>query len=349
MLLCLLPLLAAVSGYSGTCRELPESYYTPGLVATDYKFVSPWDRKWWEHTKIEFDFDNANKFQDFVINDETYVLLHFREGYFAGSGYNEIHMLNVHYPVNQPDSSSKNGCTDCTTYTGLLGSLAGADGWGWTENTVLWFELEDSESGRDMNVGSVGSQYLEWEWERQWGLEDPQCNGCPYGGGWLCCLEKIEVCQGISPTVSGLSVGNVAMATAVPLSAEEGENVHYMFIYDSSSSSFPGPTKTLNMAFSGSIPVDTDSYIQASFDGEFVLTDYQYHLDSMDREDPSMNVYNFHFDGEYDTWYMQFELTYTGSDWHAPKVQWMSIVNPAESYVWPTVPTTPEGMVISNP
>ena len=206
-----------MSGYSGTCRTLPESTFNVNNEFYDVSFP-----KRSEKTRIDFDFDNDNKFQDFVVNDETYVLLTFSFINFDGSG----DLTTVSHPVNQPGSSSANGCTDCTT---------SQDGWGWTESQVLWLELEDDESGRDINYGSAGSQYIEIHFKdtSMW-LEDSCTNtiASDFSSG-MGCLRSIELCQGISPTITGYSPGNVAlshMPAAVPLSAVEGENVHYTAI-----------------------------------------------------------------------------------------------------------------------
>ena len=377
MLLCLLPLLAAVSGYTGTCRELPASYYTPDVIDFEWKFNGDfWDMPHWEHVKIDFDFNNANKFEDFVINDETYVLLHFTEGVIGGGqvggwggdfGYNPLVMDTVYDPIDEWLVWPSGGCEDCLFMSGLMGPISNPghpNGWGWTEMNVLYFELKNGASG--------GNPTLEWEWEMHFDIEDDMCWGCDFEDGWLCCLEKIEICQGIkypNPTVSGLSPGNVAIPQSeyvvVPLSAVEGENVHYTAITGHRRSLSNAPptlealppitTQTLQMAFSGTTPVNTDSYIQAGFDGEFVEETIFSPMASMDREDPSMNVYNFHFDGEYcvhelctgaNEWYMNFMIIFDGSDWHAPKVQWISLVNPAESQAPPAV--APSCMYLSR-
>ena len=328
-MLLLLPLLTAVS-VSAICQVLPESYYTITLES-DWRYPE----KTVKH-KIEFDFDNDNKFQDFVVNDETYVLVR-----LTGQGIYSHSSVIVYHPVNEPGSSSSNGCLGCTgwLHSGQYGALPNADGYGWISEKTIWFELEDVESGRDLNSGSEGSQYLEFDIVDIAASIETTCSGC---------FNHIKICQAVSPTITGYSPGNVAISqnSSIPLSAVEGENVHYTAI--------TRQTKTLQMAFSGTHAVDTNSYIQAGFDGELAESSIFSPMASMDREDLSMNVYNFHFDGEYcvyesctaaNEWYMNFMITYTGSDWHAPKVQWISLVNPAESQAPPTVaPTTSDGM-----
>ena len=326
MLLSFSALLTAVSGYAGVCRDLDPSTYILGMVTS-------WGDG--EQPKIEFDWDNDNKFQDFVANDETYLLFHFSQDLALIS-----HTINQFYPINQNGGDHFDGCTDCP---GMLvgGAGNGAGGFGWTENNVLWFEMEDNESGRDLNTGSQSNQYMEWQFLAKAG------GGCAWAFGfhWIGCLTKIQMCQGISPTQTGTVAGNVPYDPS-PIAYEvldptDGENVHYNAMWKQ--------TRTLHMAFSGTVPVNADSYIQAGFDGAIFENTIFSPMDFMEQPDPSVNVYNFHFDGDYclpngctgndrsgGEWYMNFHVTFTGSMWHRPTVHWVTVVNPFDSGSAPT-------------
>ena len=71
-----LALLARLTeGYSGICRLLPSSRYVTGIK-------SAWHRTFHgEQPTLQIDFDNGSKFDDFALNDETYLLLHFNQDY----------------------------------------------------------------------------------------------------------------------------------------------------------------------------------------------------------------------------------------------------------------------------
>lgn len=92
------------------------------------------------------------------------------------------------------------------------------------------------------------------------------------------------------------------------------------------------------MAFLGDTPVNSASYIQAGFDGEIEALNLFSPMAIMEKEDPTMNVYNFHFDEEYGTdgreWFMNFHITFTGSFWQRPTVQWVTVVNPIDTTIF---------------
>jgi len=69
-----------------------------------------------------------------------------------------------------------------------------ADGYGWTEPNVFYLEMENGFSGTDLTPGSSGNQYIEWIW----GNHDGSFTV-------IDTLEYVELCQGISPTVTGLT------------------------------------------------------------------------------------------------------------------------------------------------
>ena len=87
----LIGLLSAVlaldyTPYDGTCEELPnDRWYVQLTTSWGGGFGGG------EQPKISFDFDNNNKFENLVINDETYILVEFDVNV---NGLN----LNAYYP-----------------------------------------------------------------------------------------------------------------------------------------------------------------------------------------------------------------------------------------------------------
>ena len=82
-------LLGCVSAYTGTCRVLDPSRYS-WYIKTSWRFN--WHG---EQPAVELDFDNDDKHQDFVINDETYLLWTF------DIDFDPTVTINAIYPINQ--------------------------------------------------------------------------------------------------------------------------------------------------------------------------------------------------------------------------------------------------------
>jgi hypothetical protein len=60
--------IASSYAYTGTCKDLPNSRISVGLI-------NNWNTG--EQPKLEIDFDNDLKSDEFALNDESYLLLHF--------------------------------------------------------------------------------------------------------------------------------------------------------------------------------------------------------------------------------------------------------------------------------
>jgi len=91
VLLALLASAAAIS-YPGTCREIDPSTYVLGMV-------SSWGNG--EQPKIEFDWDNGSKHDDYAANDETYLLLYFQWGLAGWMDLNDAVFYDGHTFVPQ--------------------------------------------------------------------------------------------------------------------------------------------------------------------------------------------------------------------------------------------------------
>ncbi|CBY11145.1 unnamed protein product [Oikopleura dioica] len=307
MLLLSALLLGLANGYSGTCRTIDSSRWTTGLTTV-------WGGA--EMAQLAIDFDNDNKFEDFVLNDETYILVHFLVGV-------DHLTLNPFYPVN-PECGpgtptgleNANGCLDCVC-------LSCSCGYGFTEQKVLYMEVDDDESGRDVYSGSP-YEYFEFQLLNK-------------AVAWLYIdtVTFVEVCQGISPTVTGTTATNspsdIAPVDDIVAELNPGYaqgNVHSLAIWRR--------TSTLHFAVEGNTPVRENDYVLVSFDGEISInTFWSPFKEAVQVGDiVNENVWLFRFDADYNivdsgsegNWYGNIQLNFIGSNWHRPAVQWVCVV-----------------------
>ena len=110
------------------------------------------------------------------------------------------------YPINTASDGADNvnGCQDCASMCPTC-----ALGYGYTEEFVLYFELNDAVSGHDF----LDDEHIEWDWD-----------GGP-GITYMTTMESIRICQGISPTVAGLAPMPLNTEDVVEeLDVTDGEN-----------------------------------------------------------------------------------------------------------------------------
>ncbi|CBY32715.1 unnamed protein product [Oikopleura dioica] len=297
-------LLELANGYSGTCRTIDSSRWTTGLTTS-------WAGA--EMPQLAIDFDNDNKFEDFVLNDETYILVHFLVGV-------DQLTLNPYYPINQdcihPTGTptgleNTNGCLDCVCSTCSCG-------YGFTEQKVLYMEVDDDESGRDITSGSP-YEYFEF-----------QLLNKVVAWFYIDTVTFVEVCQGVSPTVTGTTATNspsdIAPVDDIMAELNPGYaqgNVHALATWRR--------TSTLHFAIEANTPVRKNDYVLVSFDGEISInTFWSPFKEAVQVGDiVNENVWLFRFDADYgneENWYASIYLEFIGSNWHRPAVQWVCVV-----------------------
>ena len=285
-------LAGAAESYSGICHLLPASRYATGIKAA-------W-RTNGEHATIELDFDNGSKLDTFALNDETYLLFHFNQ--------NLDHLAtSALYPIGlgQMNPADEPGCTDCSEMCTEC-----PQGHGWTEPNVFYMEIANAESGKDFNSLSTENHYLEWIWSEHVG-----------GFNIIEQLDYIEVCQGISPTVQGLTAQNQPLTNGC--TTLDTELFHSWAIWRA--------TYTAHMGIEGSVPFVAGDFIEVGFDGYF------YDFNVFDRNSPvqvtqpdsNLNVYQFILgdmeliNNEY--WVITFMAKLHGGSWHTPAIQWLQL------------------------
>jgi len=321
MLLLSALLLGLAHGYSGTCRTIDPTRWSTGLTTF-------WGGA--EQAQLQVDFDNDNKFQDFILNDETYILVHFLVNV-------DTLTLNPHYPTNQDciqgtptGQENTNGCLDCVCATCSCG-------YGFTEQKVLYMEVDDDESGRDISNGNP-SNYFEFQ------LLNKQV-----GFFIIDTVDFVEVCQGVSPTVTGTTATNSPedIAPVDDIVAElnptyAAGNVHSLATWRR--------TMVLHFAVEGSTPVRENDYVLVSFDGEISILDFWSPFKEAVQVGDTVNenVWLFRFDADYNivksggggNWYGNMHLNFIGSNWQRPAVQWVCVVEDPSNKGGATTTTT---------
>ena len=152
--------------YEGLCRVLPTDTYT---VSTEWTGspVPGFDEK----TIVTFDMDEELG-KRFHVRPESFFLVEFGRSMENGMAAD----------MTAPAVGEVNGCPSCTEMNGLDGTTS----FGWTENSVFWTEIDDS---------NVGSNLFSIEFNLRGGIESACSCANQDAEGVFCCFEEIIFCQ----------------------------------------------------------------------------------------------------------------------------------------------------------